>query len=352
MPLICYEPKKFSPAVEAVILQANEILEDYARQGYDLTLRQLYYQFVSRGIIANRDAEYKRLGSIVNDARLAGRIDWDHITDRTRNMRQNSHWTSPQDIIDACAKQYQINKWSDQPNYVEVWVEKDALVGVLEVACKPLDVAYFSCRGYTSQSEMWAASQRLLGKVREGKTVNIIHLGDHDPSGIDMTRDITDRLTNFLTYHGIRDVVKDNPKRKGETEDDYEVRVRPILYEDRRCSAPVTVNRIALTMAQIEAYDPPPNPAKITDSRAKGYIEEYGDESWELDALEPAVLTALIEEAVKELRDDDLWEASRARETEQKQDLEMVSGRWEFAVEASRPENWGRDGDGTGEDHD
>jgi hypothetical protein len=199
---------------------------------------------------------------------------------------------------------------------------------------------------------MWAASQRLLGKVREGKTVNIIHLGDHDPSGIDMTRDITDRLTNFLTYHGIRDVVKDNPKRKGETEDDYEVRVRPILYEDRRCSAPVTVNRIALTMAQIEAYDPPPNPAKITDSRAKGYIEEYGDESWELDALEPAVLTALIEEAVKELRDDDLWEASRARETEQKQDLEMVSGRWEFAVEASRPENWGRDGDGTGEDHD
>ena len=351
MPLICYQPKKFDPSTVAVITQANEILDDYARQGYDLTLRQLYYQFVARGIIANKDTEYKRLGSIINDARLAGLVDWSRITDRTRNMKENSHWTSPRSIVEACAKQYQINKWSDQPNYVEVWVEKDALVGVLEVACRPLDVAYFSCRGYTSQSEMWVASQRLLAKVREGKKVTIIHLGDHDPSGIDMTRDITDRLTNFLRYHRAEEIYKANRRGKGEDKDTWVARMVELADHDPVYLEPVTVNRIALTMTQVRSYDPPPNPAKITDSRAKGYIAEYGDESWELDALEPAVLTLLIEEAVAELRDDDLWEASQDREATQKQDLEMVSERWEFAVEASRPENWGRDGDGTGEEN-
>jgi len=122
MPKICYEKKRFSESSLAVIKRANQILEEYADQGYDLTLRQLYYQFVSRGLIPNKDTEYKKLGSIVNDARLAGLIDWDHITDRTRNLRKNAHWTSPQEIIDTCAKQFQHDKWRDQKDYVEVWV--------------------------------------------------------------------------------------------------------------------------------------------------------------------------------------------------------------------------------------
>jgi hypothetical protein len=337
MPLICYTPKKFDPTTRAVIAQANAILDDYAAQGYDLTLRQLYYQFVAKGLIPNKDTEYKRLGSIVNDARLAGEIDWDRITDRTRNLKQNSHWANPQDIVKACGDQFQVDKWAPQPNYVEVWVEKDALVGLLEVACKPLDVAYFSCRGYTSQSEVWVASQRLLAKIREGKRVTIIHLGDHDPSGIDMTRDIMDRLTNFLTYHGIIDVAERHPKLEGESAQDFEARLSPILYESRECTEPVEVHRIALNMDQVERYAPPPNPAKLTDSRSQGYITNYGDKSWELDALEPSVITALISVHVGRLREDKLWKAAVAREQKGRRDLAAVANSWDGAVRAVNP---------------
>lgn len=292
MPKICYMPKSFAVSSLAIIHRTNAILEEYASQGFDLTLRQLYYQFVARGFIANKDKEYKRLGGIVSDARLAGLIDWDHIVDRTRNMRQNGHWSSPEAIIKACAESYQINKWSEQLNYVEVWIEKDALVGVIQGVCSEEDVPYFSCRGYTSQSEMWSAAMRL---VRQNKTCHVIHLGDHDPSGIDMSRDITDRLELFCRTHSSHDL---------------------------------TIHRIALNMDQVREYKPPPNPTKITDSRAMAYIERFGEESWELDALEPAVLVGLIRDEINDLRDQDLWDDACCSEQLQRQQLEAVHDRW------------------------
>jgi hypothetical protein len=311
---ICYIPKRFSQESLETIRVSNEILEDYAAQGYDLTLRQLYYQHVSKGLIPNQDSEYKKLGSVINDARLAGMVDWDHITDRTRNLRASPHWDSPRDIVEACASQFRLDKWASQANYVECWVEKDALVGVLEVACSPLDVSYFSCRGYTSQSEIWAASQRLLAKVRLGKRVVVIHLGDHDPSGIDMSRDIQDRITLFMRHHRFRDFMKANPREDNESHEDWGARTEALMLENASVHSPFTLNRIALNMDQVLQYAPPPNPAKITDSRSTKYIREFGDESWELDALEPKVLTKLIQDAILELRDEDLWDQSIADE--------------------------------------
>lgn len=296
MPKICYTPKSFSASSQAIITRANSILEEYAAQGFDLTLRQLYYQFVARGIIANKDKEYKKLGGIVSDARLAGLIDWDYIVDRTRNMRQNGHWSSPQSIIESCARAYQTDKWDPQPNYVEVWIEKDALVGVIQGVCSQEDVPYFSCRGYTSQSEMWSAAMRLVNRQGEGRECHIIHLGDHDPSGIDMTRDIQDRLRLFCAGHS--------------------------------ASWHLTVHRIALNMDQVEQYNPPPNPAKVTDSRSGPYIERYGDESWELDALEPSVLVDLIRDKINDLRDPDIWDAACDVEAKQRESLDAVYRRW------------------------
>ena len=269
MPKIRYLCKSFRSDTLDVIEQANAIIEVYAAQGFDLTLRQLFYQFVSRGLIPNKDSEYKRLGSIVNDARLAGLIDWDHITDRTRNLRGNSHWDEPQDIMRSAAHSFAIDKWATQYYRPEVWIEKDALVGVIESVCEELDIDYFSCRGYTSQSEMWSAGQRLEHYANIGQVPLIVHLGDHDPSGIDMTRDIDDRLTLF--------------------------------------TGNIEVERIALNMAQIETYNPPPNPAKVTDSRATSYIRRYGHSSWELDALEPSVIAQAIQTTVLAYRDEALW---------------------------------------------
>lgn len=292
MPKICYRQRKFSAERQGLIEKANAIIDEYRAQGFELTLRQLFYQFVSRDFIANNQREYKNLGDIINDARLAGLVDWLAIVDRTRNLQSLAHWTSPSAIIDACASQYRIDKWALQTRRVECWIEKDALVGVIEGVCNELDIAYFSCRGYTSQSEMWSAAQRLRKYSQEEQTPLVLHLGDHDPSGIDMTRDITDRLSEFSGR-------------------DIEVR------------------RLALNMAQVKEYNPPPNPAKITDSRAEAYIAEYGEESWELDALEPAVIARLIRDAVEEVREPLAWDGSLRTEATQRKQLQKVSDNWD-----------------------
>jgi hypothetical protein len=231
VPKIKYEEFKFRPPTLALIETANRIITEYQRQGFDLTLRQLYYQFVSRGVIPNTQRSYKNLGSIVNDARLAGLIDWDSIVDRTRELRTVPHWNDPSDIVDACAKQFNVDRWAQQKYRPEVWIEKDALVGVFERFCQELDVPLFSCRGYTSQSEMWGAAQRMVGHRRQKQIPVVFHFGDHDPSGRDMSRDIVDRIELFTG--------------------------KSLKFE-----------RLALNMDQVKQYGPPPNPAKITDSRA------------------------------------------------------------------------------------
>ena len=198
MSRICYIERSFYTKARAVVDQANAICEEYAAQGLDLTLRQLYYQFVARGLIANKQSEYDRLGSIVNDARLAGDLDWEFIVDRTRNLMGISHHDSPADLIRDAARRFHTDKWSNQPTRVEVWVEKDALVGVLESVCPSEDVDFFACRGYVSQSEMWAAAQRIERYIIAKQAVLVLHLGDHDPSGIDMTRDVRERLELFI----------------------------------------------------------------------------------------------------------------------------------------------------------
>lgn len=290
MPKIKYVEHAFSTASTTLIDQANVIIAEYAAQGYDLTLRQLYYQYVSRGLIPNNLQSYKRLGATLNDARLAGLIDWDTIEDRTRRLRGNSHWSSPHDIVDICARTFAYDKWLDQPVRVEIWIEKDALAGVFEGVCRELDVPYFSCRGYCSQSEMWAAGQRLAGYAKRLQTPIIFHFGDHDPSGLDMSRDIQDRLRLFMG--GVR------------------------------------FERLALNLDQVEEYEPPPNPAKTTDVRAAAYIDEYGDESWELDALDPATLNDLAREAVLAVRDETRWQAAVEREQEARRLLGVVATNW------------------------
>ena len=219
-------------------------------------------------------------------------IDWDAIEDRTRYLRKNSSWDSPQDILESAKNSYHRDLWDSQDVRFEVWIEKDALVGVIQNVCEELDVPFFSCRGYVSDSEMWQAGMRVRRHNKNGQRVIMLHLGDHDPSGIDMTRDIEDRITLF-SAHG-----------------DFELR------------------RIALTMEQVEDQSPPPNPAKTTDSRYAGYVAQFGDESWELDALEPSFIVQLIQDGVDLERDMIRWEeAVQAQEDERKQ-IEDIIERW------------------------
>ena len=291
MPKIKYKDFKFRARALSMIRTANEIIAEYADQGFDLTLRQLYYQFVSRDLIPNTQKDYKNLGSIINDARLAGMIDWDTIVDRTREVRALPHWDGPEDIIEAVSEQFNVDRWKGQPFRPEVWIEKDALVGVFERVCRDLDIPLLSCRGYTSQSEMWGAAQRMLRHRKTKQTPVVFHFGDHDPSGKDMSRDITDRLELFTG--------------------------RALKFE-----------RLALNMEQVEEYEPPPNPAKITDSRANAYIAEFGNESWELDALEPSVLEGLVRNAIEGIIDQDLMDEATEEQQKHRGTLGRIAERY------------------------
>lgn len=295
MTRICYVDKNFAQSSLAIITVANDIIQEYLDAGYSLTLRQLYYQFVARDLIENSQRSYKRLGSIINDARLAGMISWDAIEDRTRNLQKDSTWDNPSGVIRSAAASYAIDLWKGQDCRLEVWVEKDALIGVMEKACEPLQMPFFSCRGYTSQSEVWGAAQRHLGYQKTGQDAVVLHLGDHDPSGMDMSRDIQDRLHLF--------------------------------------GAGTHVRRIALNMDQVDQYSPPPNPAKLTDSRCASYLEEYGDESWELDALSPKVLVALIEDEARAFMDQDLFDEREEKQEKERELLELASDKWYDVVE-------------------
>lgn len=293
----CFIPKNFRGSSLSIIAQANDIIEEYEAKGFTLTLRQLYYQFVARDLMANKQSEYKRLGGIINDARLAGLIDWASIEDRTRFLRQIQTYSDPAEKVRAAASGYYEDVWASQDTYVEVWIEKDALVGVIENTCNQWRVPYFPCRGYNSQSEQYEAGKRLAAQRAIGKRVQIFHLGDHDPSGLDMTSDNRDRLRMFA-----------------EDED-------------------VLLTRLALNMNQVRRYNPPPNPAKDTDSRFADYRANYGDDCWELDALSPEVIAELVNSAIKGVVLIPTYNAAIKRERANEDRIREVAGRWESVQE-------------------
>lgn len=268
--------KRFGPVRQGLIAEANRIIEDYQGQGYRLTLRQLFYQMVSRNLLPNTERAYKNLGETISDGRLAGVIDWEAIEDRIRVPRRPPEFEDLADLAEAALRSYRLPRWKGQAYYVELWVEKDALAGVLEPLALEAHVTMMVNRGYSSQSAMFEAGLRFRRAAREGRNCVLLYLGDHDPSGEDMVRDVQDRLNLF--------------------------------------GADVAVMKLALTMAQVQQYNPPPNPAKRSDSRAAGYIERHGASSWEVDALPPEILQRIIRHAFHGLIDAEKMQAQVARE--------------------------------------
>ena len=255
----------------------NDIIEEYRQQGYKLTLRQLYYQLVSRDIIANKVQEYAALSGILVKGRMAGIVDWDAIEDRIRVPKIPYSADDIADALDDLIGQYRRDRMCNQEVYIEVWVEKDALSGVISRITNKYHVRLMVNRGYSSATAMHDAALRILRASNCGQEAFILYLGDHDPSGMDMVRDIRDRLLEF--------------------------------------GADVTVKAIALTDEQIAKYNPPPNPAKIADPRATAYIEKYGPTSWEVDALKPNVLNSLVESNIKLLIDMEKFDEMRTLES-------------------------------------
>lgn len=296
-----YIDKNFQSKTLELIEIANDIIEDYQSRGYELTLRQLYYQLVSKDLISNNEKMYMKLGNTISDARNAGLVDWYAIVDRTRNRQGLNTWDNPSQIIRACANQFRIDKWGNQEYRPFIWVEKEALAGVISRACSDEDIQvdYVSCRGYMSSSTIWREAQNIKQVYSNDQLPVIIHLGDHDPSGIDMTRDNIERLE---------------------------------LYSELFVDSDFFFERIALNMPQVEKYNPPSNPAKLSDSRADSYISEYGNKSWELDALDPDILVSLIQDKINDYKDFNKWDEMKELEENQKEELKHISRNYETIV--------------------
>lgn len=271
-----YKRFNFQDKVLDLIETMSGIIADYQAQGFVLTVRQLYYQLVARDIIENSQKSYKRITSIANNARLAGMLDWDAIEDRTREFVRRQRWESGQEILQSAANSFHIDMWRRQPRRVFVIIEKEALVGVLSPTCQKLDVPILAARGYPSCTVLREFAVEDIVPHTDDQDLTILHLGDHDPSGIDMTRDLQERISMFARQ-------------------------------------PIELVRVALNMAQIEERKPPPNPAKATDSRFEDYVQQFGDESWELDALPPEYLVELVRTEIESRIDKDQWAADERR---------------------------------------
>ncbi len=270
----------------------NKIITEYQADGYILTLRQLYYQLVSRDIVPNKKEEYKKLSTLLKEGRMGGVVDWDAIEDRLRKPDKPSSFDSPKDLMKAAISQYQKPRQDGQPYYMEVWVEKDALSGVLSRVTRKYHIPIMVNRGYSSVSAMYDAFMRIVNYAAYQQIpARIIYLGDFDPSGLDMIRDISDRIIEFKDGYNDGDLVR---------EMDFDV------------------DAVALTMDQIIRYDPPPNPAKIEDPRAKDFIRRHGGQSWEVDALKPEVLNQILEDAIACYLDLDQYNTVVASEAKDK----------------------------------
>ena len=317
-----YVPWRPRADADAIVRQAETFCQEYAAQGLDLTLRALYYRFVAAAQIPNSMESYNKLKDIISKARLAGLLDWGYIVDQDRTPRGiGDGYTSPDRYVMDILDGFYMGHWRTQPTRVEVWVEKQAMASIVGRAANAWQAPYFACRGYVSQSAQWRAGRRIGRYLQGGQNVVILHLGDHDPSGMDMTRDITERLNMFV----VQDWYNRYDYRGGSSYGEILLDLRSHL--DGR--DPLTIKRIALNMEQIEEYNPPPNPAKLTDSRSNEYIAQYGESSWELDALEPSVLDDLIQGEIQSYIDTDLWDAVETEEEEHRAMLARVASRWD-----------------------
>lgn len=313
-----YEPYTPNKKTIALLRKILAIVDAYQRQGLRLTLRQLYYQLVARALIPNTEKSYKRIGTIVSRARLGGLLDWDAIEDRVRRPQTPPEFANLEELVQAALHTFRLPRLRGQEWYVELWVEKDALAGVLAPIARRYHITLMVNRGYSSTSAMRESAERIRSACHELdiEKVHILYLGDLDPSGEDMVRDVQDRLAQFLNDGRL--VLPEDEGGLCDLEDDEAAAARlraPDLY----------VTKLALTSDQVDEYDPPPNPTKLTDSRAAKFVETHGYESWEVDALPPDVLRDLIEAEVEKYVDVVLMAEIQEEEEAQKEQLRAAA---------------------------
>lgn len=327
-----------------LIKQIISVVENYADQGYTLTLRQLYYQLVQADYIPNNDKVYKKIGSILDDCRYAGLIDWEAIEDRGRVPYLPYQVEDLADALNDTYHGYRLDRQKGQPYHMEIWTEKDAISGILQPVARRFHIHLVVNKGYTSSSAMYRSYKRILEHINNDQPVKILYFGDHDPSGLDMIRDIQERIS-FMLYEGVElngpkegywswvnsdeNYVRPDEFRywlddMGEEWYDKQQKAERDFYQLYWIHTMFKVIPIGLTMEQIKQYNPPPNPAKVTDPRAGNYVRQFGQVSWEVDALKPDVMVNIVENNVRKYLDFDEFKAVISQENSDKAKIKAI----------------------------
>lgn len=297
-----------------LVQRSRTIAEEYRRHGLTLTVRQLYYQHVARGMLPSGQLHYKRVVAALAEARVRGEFPMNLIEDRGRDAGGGDILECEDDVHramdrgESSLRSYpeiflKYARWQGQPKHVSVWVEKEALSGVFEAPCRELGVGFFACKGYPSVSSLhqWcrhvakacATPGGTIGRDDEGRSQRqkgiaeeavILYFGDHDPDGLEIPHSCLRTIEEMREYNVARSLPE------------------------------IRLERVALTRDQIAEFNPPPFPAKETSARYAKYYRETGlDEAWELDALDPAVLDGLIRERVEAEFDEDIHARNEER---------------------------------------
>jgi hypothetical protein len=263
---------------QRIIDQAVEILTDFN----PMTVRQVYYQLVSRQVVENNRSRYQAVSDALVDARLEGIIPWDWIEDRLRRPRQIAMWTDISDFLSSMIWRYNKDIWQEQPQQVEVWCEKDALSGIFSDVIADYGVILNVGRGYDGWSSIHNAAER----YGSGENVTVLYFGDFDPSGEDMFRSLQERLGRLGS--------------------------KPTMY------------KVALSQDDVQRYQLPPNFTKTTDTRRAGFVALYGDQAVELDALPATVLRGRIVEEIERHMDLDALKRIQEQEKQERSKLMEV----------------------------
>jgi len=260
---------------EEIVQASLDVLRQYDTA---ITLRQLYYRLVSRQIFPNTENSYKRLSRMMVLARESRDLPINCLEDRSRRVlgRGDVGYTSAQDFLKQRIASLQdswrgfmMPRWEDQPNYILIGLEKDALSRLVSDIANQYSVRTFPTRGYPSFTYVHRMASYIRGRMKDKPTV-VLYFGDFDPSGVDIERDLTDRLRKYEAG-------------------DFKVR------------------RVALTREQIVRYSLPPMPVKRSDARTPSFVASYGDEAVELDALDPNTLKLLVARSIASYIDLDAW---------------------------------------------
>lgn len=315
-----------SAATIALGRAAHDVL---AASNYPMTLRQLYYALVSAGSIPKTDAAYHKLGRVVRDAREEGSIAWDWLVDHVRSVFRARTWDGIEDLLTDTATLYRRDLMRQQSVAIQLWAESDSIGSVIAPLADQYCVPTFIGRGYAARGYLWSAAKDAITAYESGKTVHILHVGDHDPSGEDIFRDVESTLRLYSmaiderqTVTGLRRYMQQACMGDADLYD----------WELRAQSRWLSVDRLALTPDQVEAFHLPIRPPKASDVRTAKFT---GKGAVEVEALPVEALLGIVERAIVDLIDvHALAIAEQAEESERAIAMRIASTPVERLVQA------------------